>query len=410
MGAVIYVAAIFHDKWEPVMAKKIAVLADDTCEMARSLYGEGYVPLHRPIFEGRERDYLVDCVDSNFVSSVGERVSEFEAMIAAYTGSRFAVATVNGTSALQVSAQIAGVGQGDEVLTQALTFVATCNAIVYSGASPVFIDVDLDTMGLSPEALCNYLENNAERSKLGVFNKLSGRRIAACIPMHTFGFPCRINEIADICEEWGLALIEDSAESLGSYVGTKHTGRFGLMAAYSFNGNKVITTGGGGMITTDDDDLAVRLKHITTTSKVPHAYEFVHDEVGYNYRMPNLNAALGCAQMERLDEILSVKAEVASKWATFFQKLDVEVVKGTPGNKPNHWLNAIVLNSRQERDDFLRLTNQNKVMTRPIWTLMSKLPMFKTCLSDCLQNSIWLEDRVVNIPSSVPSGALTKTS
>lgn len=392
------------------MANKIKALAEDTCRMARSLYGEEYVPLHRPIFEGRERDYLVECVDSNFVSSVGKRVSEFEAMIAAYTGSAYAVATVNCTSALHVAAQVAGVRQGDEVLTQALTFVATCNAIVYSGARPVFIDVDLDTMGLSPDSLRTYLERNAERGKLGVFNKLSGRRIAACIPMHTFGVPCRIREIANICEEWGLALIEDTAESLGSFVGNKHTGRFGSMAAYSFNGNKVITTGGGGMITTDDEGLAVRLKHITTTSKVPHAFEFVHDEVGYNYRMPNLNAALGCAQMERLDEILSVKAEVAGKWVNFFEQLDVEIVKGVLGNKPNHWLNAIILNCREDRDEFLKLTNDSNVMTRPIWTLMSKLPMFKDCQTDGLENSLWLEDRVVNIPSSVPDGALAKFS
>ena len=377
-------------------------------EQAKLIFGGGIIPLHRPLFEGNERQYLVDCIDSNFVSSVGEEVTKFEKRVAEFTGSNYAVATVNGTAALHVAIELAGVKPGDEVISQALTFIATCNAISYAGAKPLFIDVDLDTMGLSPSALRIFLEANAEKRMDGTFNKLSGQRISACVPMHTFGFPCRIAEIAEICADWDIALVEDAAESLGSYVGEKHTGTFASMATLSFNGNKVITTGGGGMIITDDPELAKRAKHITTTAKVPHPYEFVHDEIGYNYRMPNLNAALGCAQMERLDEFLTIKAQLADQWDVFFHDRDVDFVKAINGNNANHWLNTIILDSRLDRDEFLKMTNDNNVMTRPIWTLMSKLPMFKNCQTDGLEKSLWLEDRVVNIPSSVPYGALSK--
>jgi perosamine synthetase len=381
-------------------------MIDSFIEYARDLFGAGFIPLHRPVFEGNERKYLVDCIDSNFVSSVGDKVIEFENRVAEFTGSKHAIATVNGTAALHVAIRLAGVKPGDEVISQALTFVATCNAITYAGAEPTFIDVDIDTMGLSPGALRYFLEENTEKRSTGTFNRLSGKRISACIPMHTFGLPCRIVEIAEICSDWGIALIEDAAESLGSYVGGRHTGTFASMATLSFNGNKVITTGGGGMIITDDSELAKRARYITTTAKVPHPYEFWHDEIGYNYRMPNLNAALGCAQMERLDEFLTVKGRVASQWEAFFDQNDVRLVTAIDGNKTNHWLSAIVLNSKDERDKFLKVTNDNGVMTRPIWTLMSKLPMFKECQNDGLENSLWLEDRVVNIPSSVPDGAL----
>jgi perosamine synthetase len=287
--------------------KSNELLAKDTVLFSRRVYGKGFIPLHRPVFEGNERQYLVDCIDSNFVSSVGAKVTEFEEKVAKFTGSKYAVATVNGTAALHVAIELAGVKPGDEVISQALTFIATCNAISYAGATPIFIDVDLDTMGLSPLALSRFLEKNAEKRATGTFNKLSGKKISACVPMHTFGFPCRIAEIAEICAHWDIALIEDAAESLGSFVGSRHTGTFSSMATLSFNGNKVITTGGGGMIITNESDLAKRAKHITTTAKVPHPYEFVHNEIGYNYRMPNLNAALGCAQMERLEEFLAIK-------------------------------------------------------------------------------------------------------
>jgi perosamine synthetase len=383
-------------------------LADSFVGQARELFGEGFIPIHRPVFEGNERQYLVDCIDSNFVSSVGAKVTEFEEKVAEFTGSKYAVATVNGTAALHVAIELAGVKPGDEVISQALTFIATCNAISYAGAKPIFIDVDIDTMGLSPSALRIFLEANAEKRVDGTFNKLSGKKISACVPMHTFGFPCRIAEIAEICADWGIALIEDAAESLGSYVGSRHTGSFASMATLSFNGNKVITTGGGGMILTDDSELAKRAKYITTTAKVPHPYEFVHDEIGYNYRMPNLNAALGCAQMERLDEFLLIKAQLADQWDAFFYDRDVDFVKAINGTIANHWLNAIIFDSRLDRDEFLKLTNENNVMTRPIWTLMSKLPMFENCQTDGLENSLWLEDRVVNIPSSVPDRALKK--
>lgn len=372
----------------------------------RELFGSGFIPLHRPVFEGNERRYLNDCIDSNFVSSVGNKVTEFENRVADFTGSKHAIATVNGTAALHTAIVLAGVKPGDEVISQALTFVATCNAITYIGAEPVFIDVDLDTMGLSPAQLQRFLEQNAHKSANGTFNKVSGKKISACVPMHTFGLPCRIAEIAKICADWGIPLIEDAAESLGSYVGTRHTGTFGLMGTLSFNGNKVITTGGGGMILTDDFDLAKRAKHITTTARVSHPYEFIHDEIGYNYRMPNLNAALGCAQMERLDDFLNIKSKLANQWEVFFKKNDVKFVRSASQNKSNYWLNSIILNSKEDRDEFIRVTNDHDIMTRPIWTLMSKLSMYENCQNDGLKNSMWLADRVVNIPSSVPNGTL----
>ena len=389
------------------MESELIRLSSSVVDFSRELFGKGYIPLHRPVFEGNERQYLIDCIDSNFVSSVGAKVTEFEEKVADFTGSKYAIATVNGTAALNMAIQLAGVESGDEVITQALTFIATCNAISYAGAEPLFIDVDLDTMGLSPLALSNFLEKNAEKRLNGTFNKISGKRISGCVPMHTFGFPCRIVEISMICADWGIALIEDAAESLGSYVGSRHSGTFALMATLSFNGNKVITTGGGGMIITDNLELAERARHISTTAKVPHPYEFVHDEIGYNYRLPNLNAALGCAQMERLIDFLNIKRQLASQWNDFFDKMEgVDFVKAIGNNTANHWLNAIILDSREDRDEFLKYTNDNNVMTRPIWRLMSKLPMFKNCLTDNLENSLWLEDRVVNIPSSVPDGAL----
>tara|TARA_Y100000766_G_C18902392_1_gene604051 strand:+ start:1622 stop:2776 length:1155 start_codon:yes stop_codon:yes gene_type:complete len=375
-------------------------------DFAKKLYGDNFISLHRPVFEGNEREYLVDCIDSNFVSSVGSKVTEFEKMIAEYTGAKYAVATVNGTAALHLSIQLSDVLPGDEVISQALTFVATCNAISYSGARPVFIDVDVDTMGMSPKSLRNFLYKNCELKSGQTYNKVTGRRVSACVPMHTFGFPCRIKEIKSICDDWNIALVEDIAESLGSYVGDKHTGTYGNIGTLSFNGNKVITTGGGGMIITNDELLAKKAKHISTTAKLPHSYEFFHDEIGYNYRMPNINAALGCAQMERLNEFLKIKIQIAKKWDSFFSDKSIKFFRAIEGNKANHWLNTIVFDSHSHRNDFLRFTNEKEVMTRPIWTLMSKLPMYKNCQNDGLKNSLWLEKRVVNIPSSVPDGAL----
>lgn len=372
----------------------------------RSIYGPGGIPLHRPVFNGHERQYLVDCIDSNFVSSVGAKVAEFERRVGSFAGVKHAVATVNGTAALHIALQLVGVERGNEVLTQALSFVATCNALSYAGAEPVFVDVDLDTLGMSPTALRRWLTMNAEVRGGHAFNRMTGRRIAACVPMHTFGFPLRIAEVVGVCNEFAIPVVEDAAESLGSYVNGRHTGTFGKLATLSFNGNKIITTGGGGMIVTDDEMLAKRAKHLTTTAKVPHPYEFVHDEVGYNYRLPNLNATLGCAQMERLPEMLTVKAGVARRYASFFEGSGVRFVQPVEGALPNWWLNAVVLGDEAQRDELLEATNAQGVMTRPIWRLMSRLEMFKHCQHDGLENSRWLEARVVNLPSSVPDGAM----
>jgi len=377
-------------------------------DLVRAIHGDGFIPLHRPVFEGNEKQYLVDCIDSNFVSSVGAKVVEFEQQVAAFTGSKYAIATVNGTAALHVALQLAGVGRGDEVISQAMTFSRTGNALSYTGGQPGFVDWDRDPLGMSPDAWRRFLSTHAERRAEGCWNKGSGRRIAACVPMHTFGIPLRIAEIAAICAEWGIALVEDAAESLGSYVDGRHTGTFGLLATLSFNGNKVITTGGGGMIVTDDEAIARRAKHLTTTAKIPHPYEFVHDEVGYNYRLPNLNAALGCAQMERLSEMLAIKGEVARRYRDFFAATNVRFVDPLPGHTANFWLNAIVLDSEAERDAFLAYTNASDVMTRPVWRLMSRLPMYQDCQHDGLENSRWLEARVVNLPSSVPESAFPR--
>ncbi|MQM37961.1 GDP-perosamine synthase [wastewater metagenome] len=373
----------------------------------RAIFGEGFIPLHRPVFEGAEKDYLVDCVDSNFVSSVGARVTEFEKRVADFVGARHAVATVNGTAALHAALVVAGVEPGDEVLAQALTFVATCNAVAYTGAEPVFVDVDEDTLGLSPEAVRRYLEAHAEVGEGGAcINRSTGRRIAACLPMHTFGHPARVAELVAVCDEYGIPVVEDAAESLGSWVGERHTGTFGRLGTLSFNGNKVITTGGGGMIVTDDDDLAARARHLTTTAKAPHGYEFFHDELGFNYRLPNLNAALGVAQMERLPDILAAKREVARRYAEFFEGRREAFLTERAGTTANYWLNAVQLASRAERDALLEYTNQREVMTRPIWRLMTELPMYQHCQHDGLANARWLEERIVNLPSSVPAGWL----
>jgi len=376
----------------------------DFIKLVRSIYSSNeYIPLHRPVFEGNEKIYLTECIDSNFVSSVGKKVTQFEEEIAKFCQTKFAIATVNGTSALHTSLILAGVEQNDEVITQALTFIATCNAISYIKAHPVFLDVDKDTMGLSPTALVHFLSEQCERRGNYTFNKKTKRRIKACVPMHTFGLPCRIEELSTICSEWNILLIEDAAESLGSFVKEKHTGSFGSLGTFSFNGNKIITTGGGGMIITSDAQVAQRAKHITTTAKVPHPYEFVHDEIGFNYRLPNLNAALGCAQMESLNKTINIKQQIANTYLEFFNDKGITMATPLPGYRSNNWLNTVILENKYDRDQFLKHTNDSNVMTRPIWRLMSDLEMFKTCFHDGLENSKWLEDRVVNIPSSVPN-------
>lgn len=377
-----------------------------TVQFIREIFGDGPIPLHRPVFKGNEKRYLLECIDSNFVSSVGARVGEFEQMLSSFTGAHYAVATMNGTASLHAALLLAGVQQGDEVLCQALTFIATCNAVSYCNAIPVFVDVDRDTLGMSPEAVRAFLAQHVVSRDRSAYNRVTGRRIAACVPMHTFGLPLRIREIVSICDDYGIPVVEDAAESLGSYVDGQHTGTFGRLATLSFNGNKIITTGGGGAVLTNDPDLGARAKHLTTTAKVPHPYEFVHDEIGYNYRLPNVNAALGCAQMEALPSLLLEKRELARRYEDFFTCMGVEFIKPLPGTTSNHWLNGIVLPSSAERDEFLQKTNAEGVMTRPIWRLMTHLPMFKSCQHDGLRNSIWLEERVVNVPSSAPDNPL----
>jgi perosamine synthetase len=363
---------------------------------------KSFIPLHEPKFAGNEKKYLNECIDSTFVSSVGKFVDEFEQKIANYTGAKYAIATSNGTSALHISLLLANVHRNNEVITQPLTFVATCNTISYCGAQPIFIDVDKDTMGLSPSALKYFLENNTTVKNQQCINNKTGKVIKACVPMHTFGHPCRIDEIKEICDKYHVFLIEDAAESVGSTYKGRHTGTFGQLGVVSFNGNKIITAGGGGCIITNDMTLAKKAKHLTTTAKVPHKWDFNHDMVGYNYRMSNLNAALLVAQLENLDNFIYNKRKLAGMYEEFFNSIDYAFVKESSiESKSNCWLNSILLEGKQQRDEFLEETNSSGIMTRPIWTLMNKLPMFECAQCGNLTNSEWLEERVVNIPSSV---------
>ena len=372
-------------------------------DFIKSLYGsQAFIPLSVPRFVGNEKKYLEECIDTTFVSSVGPFVDRFEQEMARYTGAQKAVVCVSGTNALHLALVLVGVEREDEVLTQALTFVATCNAISYVGAHPVFIDVDRNTMGLSPDALKNWLARNAEIRNGQCFNKHSNRRVKACVPMHTFGHPARIEEIAHVCEEYHIELVEDAAESIGSKYKGVHTGLFGKVGALSFNGNKTITTGGGGMLLFKDEALGALAKHLTTQAKVPHRWEFRHDHIGYNYRMPNVNAALGCAQLEHLDEFIADKRATAAAYAKFFQRVDDMDFFMEPENGfSNYWLNAVVLKDKKSQQQFLQETNDNGVMTRPIWEVMHRLPMFAHCEHDGLEHTVWFADRVVNIPSSV---------
>lgn len=428
----------------------------------RSLYPKrDFIPLHEPYFCGNEKKYLADCVDSTFVSSVGKYVDRFEEMIRDYTGAKYAIATVNGTAALHVALKLAGVEQGDLVITQPLTFIATCNAIAYCGAEPAFVDIDRDTLGMSPESLEAWLSANTviddgacyylpridanERSRintnralgqdqgnvieqtapytesskpfsqasdnplvdirdLSLVNISGKQRISACVPMHTFGHPCRIDRIIEVCNKFHIPVVEDSAESIGSYYKGQHTGTFGKLGILSFNGNKTITTGGGGMIITNDDELGPLAKHITTTAKKPHPWNFEHDMVGFNYRMPNVNAALGCAQMERLKDILKNKRNTAHAYRDFFSQVaEIDYVPEPQDTISNYWLNVILLKDLEERDEMLKQSNENKVMTRPAWILMNELEMFRSAMRANIDISKEIADRLVNIPSSFGS-------
>ena len=371
----------------------------------RELYQEPkeFIPLHVPVFRGREKEYVLDTIDSTFVSSVGKYVDDVESFCANYTMTNKGIAVVNGTAAIQVSLRLAGVEFGDEVITQALTFVATANAIAYNNAHPVFVDVDLDTMGMSPDALRSFLEEYGEKCEDGVFNTKTGKRIAAVLPMHTFGFMCRISEIKDICTEWGIPLVEDAAEALGSKSEGQSAGSFGLLGAFSFNGNKIITAGGGGIIVSNDMVLGQKAKYLTTTAKKQHSYEYFHDELGYNFRMPNLNAALLLAQMEQLETHRLAKAKVYEQYHEYFSNVDNEIqLMPIPESTSqwNYWLMSVKLENREQRDAFLKETNEHGVMTRPIWQLMYRLPMYGHCQRDSQRNAEFLEERIVNIPSS----------
>jgi aminotransferase in exopolysaccharide biosynthesis len=362
---------------------------------------KAFIPLHEPRFWGNEKKYVADTIDSIFVSSVGVYVDKFELMMSSISGTNKSVAVVNGTSALQVALRLAGVNSGDEVITQALTFIATINAIIYNGAAPIFIDVDIDTMGLSPNSVEAFLEEFGEIREGICYNKKTNRKIAACMPMHTFGFPVHLNELLKVCNKWNIPLVEDAAEAIGSEYHSKPIGSFGKLGVFSFNGNKIVTSGGGGAIVTNDIELGIKAKHLTTTAKIPHPYEYVHDEIGYNFRMPNLNAALVCAQLEQLPTFIESKRTLAQEYNSFFKSKGINFRTELPQTKANYWLMCIELENKHERESFLKVTNENGVMTRPIWQLIFKSPLYSGFQKDAQINAMYLEDRIVNIPSSV---------
>ncbi len=356
--------------------------------------------LHEPKFFGNEKKYVLDAIDSTFVSSIGVYVDRFESELARFTNTSKATAVVNGTAAIQVALRLAGVQKKEEVLTQALTFIATSNAITYNQATPVFVDVDRDTMGMSPQALEAFLDDFGDLRENGCFNKSTGKRIGACLPMHTFGFMCRIDEIVTICNKWHIPVIEDAAESLGSSYKGKSAGSYGLAGVFSFNGNKIITSGGGGAIVSKDSTIARRAKHLTTTAKIPHVWAYEHDELGYNYRMPNLNAALICAQLEQLPTLKESKKKLYEEYDSHFRGSGVQLKAIPKDTDWNYWLISLEMEDRKERDEFLEHTNARGIMTRPIWQLMYRLPMYEHCQRDSMKNAEYLEERIVNIPSS----------
>ena len=361
-----------------------------------------FIPLHEPRFVGNEKAYLSQCIDSTYVSSSGEFVDRFESSICEFTGSKYAVSVVNGTSALHIALLVAGVKNNDLVLTQPLTFVATCNAISYLGADPIFIDVSKETLGLCPEKLEKFLSSECDVSEQGCIYRKTGQKISACVPMHTFGHPIQIKQVVTICNKYKIPVIEDASESLGSYFDDQHTGSFGVAGVFSFNGNKTITCGGGGIITFENLEMATYAKHLSTTAKVSHDWEYYHDQIGFNYRLPNLNAALACAQMEMLPSFLKAKRRLSSKYALFFSdRDDIQFITEPYGSISNYWLNGLLFADHETRNEFLTFTNRNQVMTRPIWNLMTDLPMFSSCIRGDLSEAKRLQRLVANIPSSV---------
>jgi aminotransferase in exopolysaccharide biosynthesis len=383
-------------------AKCEAALSDQLIRFVRDYFGTNdFIPLHAPVFHGREKEYVVDTIESTFVSSVGAYVDRFEQDMAVYTDAPKAVATVNGTAALHIALKLSGVEPGDLVITQPLTFVATCNAIAYCGATPVFVDVERGTLGLSATALHQWLDENARIDSEGICRtRADNKPVRACVPMHTFGHPADLDGLVRVTRDWNIMLVEDAAESLGSFYKGQHTGTFGALGTLSFNGNKIMTTGGGGMILADVV-MGDRAKHLTTTAKKPHPYEYIHDEVGYNYRLPNLNAALGCAQLEQLEAFIEAKRALASAYQNELSTTNLAFVSEPAGCRSNYWLNAVVCEDKGHRDVLLKTTNKQGVMTRPIWALMNHLSMYQNCRRGELFNAVWLEERVVNLPSSV---------
>lgn len=368
----------------------------------RDIFGKkhGIIGLHEPVFAGNERDYVVDAIDSTFVSSVGVYVTNFENMIADYCEAEAATATVNGTAALHTALVISGVKQNDLVVTQALTFVATCNAICYCGAEPAFVDVSADGLGMSPNALESWLENNCNVNEEGeCIHIASSRCVRACLPMHTFGHPCNMLLLSEICAKWNIKLVDDAAEALGSKRDKRPVGHGSNLSIFSFNGNKTITTGGGGMILTDRKT-AERARHLTTTAKLAGRLDFYHVELGFNYRMPNINAALGCAQMEKIAEILQSKRDIAAHYREFFAGSDFRFLDEPTGCESNFWLNAVICQDEQARDELIAVTNASGIYTRPAWLLMTDLPMFAHCPHGDLSVSQWHQKRLVNLPSS----------
>ncbi|WP_318484943.1 LegC family aminotransferase [Photobacterium leiognathi] len=370
-------------------------------EFVRDTYKtDEFIPLHAPTFNGNEKAYVMETIESTFVSSVGKFVDDFELKIKSYTGTARAVATVNGTAALHAALHMANVRRGDLVITQALTFVATCNALYHMGAEPIFVDVSPVSLGLCPKAVDAFLQEYAEVTDDGCIHKKTGRRIKAIVPMHTFGHPVELDELIAICLKWNITLIEDAAESLGSFYKGKHTGTFGDFGAVSFNGNKIITTGGGGIVLCKTQELGARTKHVTTTAKVPHPYEFFHDEPGFNYRMPNLNAALGCAQMEVIELYLKQKRQLAEGYKDFFNGTDFKFVTEPEYAQSNYWLNAVICPDKESREEILTSTNSSGVMTRPIWKLMHRLPAFENAMRGDLTQSEFIENHLINLPST----------
>ena len=370
-------------------------------EFIQNEYKTQNIALHEPRFIGNEIEYLKQCIDSGFVSSVGEFVVGVERDMARITGAKYAVAMCSGTAALHIALICAGVGAGEEVITQPLSFVATANAISYTGARAIFVDVDMDTMGMSPYNLSKFLDKNCIKKDGKCYNKISNKFISACVPMHTFGMMCKIDEIAQICDIWGINLVEDSAESLGSVYKGTHSGRFGLAGVFSFNGNKIATSGGGGMLISDDEKVAKLARHLSTTAKIPHPYEYNHDYIAYNYRMPNLNAALLKAQLENLNLFLSKKRDLAKRYSKFFDSIGIKFISEPVDCLSNYWLMGVIMDDRKSRDELLKYANERSVMMRPAWRLLSELEIYKESIKDENKNAKYLADRIVNIPSSV---------